>query len=358
MASRVVLHVGLMKSGTTFVQRTLLANHESLAEAGILFPGPPWRVQVDAVRDLIDHVSDHANSLAPDGPWRSLVEQIRAWPGTAIISMEFLGPRTPAQVAAVVEAFSDAELDVVVTARDLARTITSMWTESVQNSGTTSWHDYLQAIRDNTGEGRGFWRQQRVVPIVERWMGAVGRDHFTLITVPPSGGPRGLLWQRFAEVAGVPVDLLDLEVRNNTGIDAPSAMVMRALNERLAEAGLEGRDYDRFIKRGLGKRGLGRGRRQGARVGLDEEWVRARSGRQIDRLRKLDPRVVGELAELEAQAVSGVDPDGLGAEEQLEAALDAMAVLAQLWAEDLRKQERRAKRRRRRARRQSQGSRS
>lgn len=85
MATRVVLHVGLMKSGTTFIQRTLLANQAALADAGILFPGRRWRVQVAAVRDLIDHVSDEGNTLAPDGPWHRLVEQVRAWPGTSTL---------------------------------------------------------------------------------------------------------------------------------------------------------------------------------------------------------------------------------------------------------------------------------
>ncbi|QIX25603.1 hypothetical protein ncot_02600 [Nocardioides sp. JQ2195] len=346
MASRVVLHVGLMKSGTTFIQRTLLANQAALADAGILFPGRHWRVQVSAVRDLIDHVSADANTLAPDGPWLSLVEQVRAWPGTAIISMEFLGPRTPAQVAAVVDAFSGAEIDVVVTARDLSRSITSMWTESVQNSGTLGWHDYLHAIREDTGEGRGFWRQQRVVAIVERWMRAVGRDHFTLITVPPPGGPHGVLWERFAGVAGVPMDLFDLETRNNTGIDAPSAMVMRALNERLDD--VDGVDYDRFVKRGLAKQALGKRARPGPRVGLDEKWVLARSRRQIERLRELDPPVVGDLAELEARTVPGIDPGDLDAEEKLEAALDGMAALVRLWAEDVNERETRARKRRQR----------
>lgn len=351
MATRVVLHVGLMKSGTTFIQRTLLANQAALADAGILFPGRRWRVQVAAVRDLIDHVSDEGNTLAPEGPWRRLVEQVRAWPGTAIVSMEFLGPRTEAQVAAVVEAFADTELDVVVTARDLSRTITSMWTESVQNRGTTSWADYLRGIRDDTGEGRGFWRQQRVVGIVRRWMDAVGRDHFTLVTVPPPGAPRGLLWERFAEVAGVPVDLCDLEVRTNVGIDAPTATVMRSLNERLAAAGLEGRDYDRFVKRGLGKEGLATRPEPGPRVGLDEEWVLARSRRQVTRLRELDPPVVGDLAELDAGPVPGTDPDATSAEQQLDAAVDAMAALVQLWADDVRELERESARWKQRAKR-------
>ena len=55
MATRLVLHVGVMKSGTTFVQRVLLANRDRLAEHGVLFPGKQWRRQVVAVRDLMVH---------------------------------------------------------------------------------------------------------------------------------------------------------------------------------------------------------------------------------------------------------------------------------------------------------------
>jgi hypothetical protein len=37
----VFFHVGLMKSGTTFLQGRLNANRRLLAEQGVLFPGPP-----------------------------------------------------------------------------------------------------------------------------------------------------------------------------------------------------------------------------------------------------------------------------------------------------------------------------
>ena len=40
MAERVVVHIGLMKSGTTFLQGRLDANREQLAAQGVLFPGP------------------------------------------------------------------------------------------------------------------------------------------------------------------------------------------------------------------------------------------------------------------------------------------------------------------------------
>ena len=55
MADRVVLHIGSMKSGTSFIQNVLGNNREALAEHGITFAGERWRDQVTAVQDLIAH---------------------------------------------------------------------------------------------------------------------------------------------------------------------------------------------------------------------------------------------------------------------------------------------------------------
>ena len=55
MAERVVLHIGSMKSGTSFIQNVLGNNREALAQHGISFAGERWRDQVSAVQDLIAH---------------------------------------------------------------------------------------------------------------------------------------------------------------------------------------------------------------------------------------------------------------------------------------------------------------
>jgi hypothetical protein len=340
MATRLVLHVGVMKSGTTFIQRVLLANQQRLHDEGILFPGKRWRRQVVAVRDLMAQVGDKGNELEPDGPWNTMAAQIREWPGIAILSMEYLGPRSAAQIAAVRETFADTEVEVVLTVRDLARSITSMWTESVQNRGTTYWAGYLRAIRSGKQPvGQAFWRQQRIPAIVERWTAAFGRDHVTVITVPPAGSPRDILWKRFASVAGIPENLCDLDVTGNAALDAPSALVMRRLNERLAEreggAGMDPKVYDRYVKRGLAKNGINKRAHRGASVGLNNPWVMLRAQKELRDLRALDPQVVGDLAELKSRRVKGVSPSRISTEQQLEAAVDGMAALLDLWIADI-----------------------
>ncbi len=332
VAKRVVLHIGAMKSGTSFIQNVLHRNRAVLAEHDILFACDRWRDQVRAVHELMDHGSPQQPPFPPEGYWCRMVEQINAWPGTAIVSMEFLAPRQRPKIEIIKEAFADADLQVVLTARDLARSLPAMWTESMQNRGVKTWSEFLDGVRDEeSGDkaGQWFWRNQRISGISQRWSEAVGRDHFTLITVPPKGAPPTLLWDRFADVVGIPAGLCDLEVRSNPGIDAASAMVLRALNERLAADGFNRPDYERVVKGVLAKQGMVRRGRESVPLGLDERWVRRRSKQELDRLRELDLRVVGDIEELASLAVPGVHTKKVTAEQQLEAALDGLQFMAQ-----------------------------
>jgi hypothetical protein len=245
--------------------------------------------------------------------------------------MEFLAPRKEPKIAVIQEAFAGTDLQVVLTARDLARSLPAMWTESTQNRGVRTWEEFLDAVRNEDmaqKPGRWFWKHQRLSDIASRWSDAVGRDHFTLITVPPSGSPPGVLWDRFASVAGIPDGLCDTEVLSNPGIDAASALVLRALNERLAEEDISPQVYQRLVKSALAKQGLAkRDRDDSLRLGIDERWVRRRSKEELKKLRQLDIRVVGDIAELEARPVPGVHTNKVSAEQQLEAALDALAFM-------------------------------
>ncbi len=331
VATRVVLHIGAMKSGTSFIQNVLDTNRARLEEHGIAFAGERWRHQVLAVRELSERGGSGQDPISPDGPWQRLVDAVHAWPGTAIISMEFLAPRQRPKIAIIQEAFAGADLQVVLTARDLARSLPAMWTESTQNRGVRSWEEFLDSVRKNdtsSKPGRWFWKHQRLSDIASRWSDAVGRDHFTLITVPPKGAPPNVLWDRFAAVAGIPEGLCETAVRSNPGIDAASALVLRELNERLGPD-FSRQAYERIVKSGLAKSGLVRRGRESVPLGLDERWVRRRSKAELKKLRRLDLRVVGDIDELEAQPVPGVHTSKVTAEQQLEAALDGLAFLVE-----------------------------
>ncbi len=154
--------------------------------------------------------------------------------------MEFLAPRKEPKIAVIQEAFAGTDLQVVLTARDLARSLPAMWTESTQNRGVRTWEEFLDAVRNEDmaqKPGRWFWKHQRLSDIASRWSDAVGRDHFTLITVPPGALRPASCGTASRRWPASPTGLCDTEVRSNPGIDAASALVLRALNERLAEDG-------------------------------------------------------------------------------------------------------------------------
>jgi hypothetical protein len=332
VAKRVVLHIGAMKSGTSFIQNVLGQNRARLQEHDIRFACERWRQQVQAVHDLMDHGGPDQPPLELDGAWHRLVDDIARWPGTAIVSMEFFAPRQGPKIETIKEAFAGSDLQVVLTARDLSRSLPAMWIELVQNRGVRTWDEFLEAVHHPDGGhkvGHWFWRNQRIPDIAERWSEAVGRDHFTLVTVPPKGAPPSLLWDRFASVAGIPEGLCDLEVRSNPGLDAASALVLRALNERFEAEGFDRREYERIVKGVLAKQGMVRRGREAVPLGLDARWVRRVSKQQLARLRELDIRVVGDIDDLEFVAVPGVHTKKVTAEQQLDAALDGLEFLLQ-----------------------------
>lgn len=335
MAKRVVLHVGLMKSGTSFIQQVLRTNDELLRDRGILFP-TPWRVQVRGVRDIIDHGSRGQEPLADDGPWRKLMRQIGDWPGTVVCSMEFLGPRGPRKVRDILADLPTDDVQVVVSVRDLARTIPAMWQENVQNWGHLSWEDYLAGVReedrDRPGSGRSFWSRQDASGITGTWLAEAGREHVTVLTVPTRSAPSSLLWERFASTLGVDPEGFDLDVPSNPSLGLPSLLVLHDLNARLREASTEitPKDYERSVKRLLAKKTLAA--RREPRLGYDADWVAARGDLEIERLRELGVRVVGDLEELRCAPVEGISPDDVAAEDRLAAALEALAVMTEKLA--------------------------
>lgn len=359
MVRRLYLHIGAMKSGTSFIQNVLGAHKEQIQrDHGLLFPGKRWRKQVGAVHDLIETGGRKQEPMAPDGPWRTIAAEINAWDGDAVFSMEFLGPRSLEKIRQIEESFPSTDLQVVLTGRDLARSIPAMWQESVQNAATVTWPEFLTAVReerrDVAGPGRWFWNHQALAEMADRWSTEVGRDHFTFVTVPPSGADPALLWTRFADVVGLGGATYSLDVRANPSIGVASAMVMREINLALHADELSRSQYHALVKHGIAKRGLAHRAKQEPRLGLDEPWVHERGMAEIAALEALRLQVVGDLAELTPQPVRGVHTDDVGLDDQLAAAVDALAIAVEN-CEDTGKGKKRRKRRLGRGRRQGVG---
>jgi hypothetical protein len=308
-----------MKSGTTFIQARAQANRDLLADRGILFPGPRWNRQVRAVSDFIGGV--HAGA----GDWDSLRQEIAAHPGVALISMEYLGPLRPVLIARLVEELGDTDLHVVVTLRDLGRAVPAMWQETLTNRRTWTWTEYRHSIEHGGDAGHRFWRQQAAGRIVGRWASGVGSDHVTVVVVPPAGAPAELLWDRFCEAAGIaPADWAPARSVNRS-LGAPSALLMRRLNQETAD--LELHEYKSRVK-ALAKNVLVTRRLEEEPIGFTvPDWLREISMGMTRRIADSGVQVIGDLAELGPVDVPGVDPDTLGPDRELAVAVAALNLL-------------------------------
>ncbi len=321
MAERVVLHAGLMKTGTSYLQRRLQANRKALRQQGFLFP-TPWRSQVLAVSEVLGRKRTFSGQVA--GTWDELARKFAEHDGTGLLSMEFFGPAKPDRIARVVDslgAASGTDVEVVLTLRDLGRGVPAMWQESLKNGGHVPWATYVSGLEGGDApHAKAFWRQQGAVRIVRNWAKAVGQDHLTIVTVPPPGAAPGLLWDRFCTAAGIDgADFTPIEPANES-LGAASSLVLRELNEALSGGdGAEGphwMDYNRVVKMGMAKKLLPERRGEEDAIGYHpSSWVLERSQEIAAKLDALQLRVVGDLDELEPVAVPGVDPDEVGAEE-------------------------------------------
>ncbi|EON24728.1 hypothetical protein CF8_1216 [Nocardioides sp. CF8] len=325
MSRRLVLHVGAMKSGTSFIQSRLFANKRMLlTERDILVPGMNWLSQVMAARDVLG---------SGEQQWAKMAGKVHAHEGTSVISMEYLGPVRPVVTQRVAATFPDHAIEVVVTARDLNRTIAAMWQETVQNGRTWTFADYLAGIEawrpghrdaiEPPEAGRTFWRQQNLVRIARTW-GELAP--VTVVTVPPPGAPRELLWERFCSVLGTAPTGFAPARMDNESVGAASTLVIRRLNELLNEAGLpfpEGTDLRKGV---LAKQVLAARKSAEPAIGLPvAPWVVAHAAHLVSALSEAGVSLVGSWDDLTPVDVPGVDPASLDSAEVLDAAIAGLA---------------------------------
>ena len=325
MAQRVFLHVGMMKSGTTYIQRRLFANQERLAEAGYELPADGNGQLIFAVGDVLGRKRmGGTRGGVREGAWQRVVDRSLEWRGDVIISVELLGDAGPRGIRKVLDSFPGCEIHVVITARDLNRTVPARWQEMMQNRGTVSWAEYVDAVRKRSrGPGQAFWRHQDLGQMATRWAEGLGdpsRVH--VITVGQPGAPADQLWNRFASVVGFDAGALADIGAHNESLGLASALLMLRLNRAAAEGDLSWADYNRHVKRGLAKAVLNKRRDEEPRLGFPvPDWVREATQQMTDAVRASGVHVVGDLAELEPVPVPGVNPADVTLEDELEAAV-------------------------------------
>jgi hypothetical protein len=235
MTTRVYLHVGAPKSGTTFLQGVLESNRATLADAGVLVVGER---HLDRIHAALQIREDPRLADLPESArhaWDTLVRQIREWQGeSAVLSYELLAAASSQQAGRALADLAAYDVHVVITARDLGRSAVSAWQERLKFGLTTPLEKWVPKGEDDQGEWG--WHTLDPSAVVQRWGATLPADHVHVVTAPRPGAPADQLWHRFAEACGLGALSVDLEVaRANESLGVVQAELLRRVNQGLGE---------------------------------------------------------------------------------------------------------------------------
>ncbi|MGH3355130.1 MAG: hypothetical protein ACRDOJ_04485 [Nocardioidaceae bacterium] len=332
MASRVFLHIGLPKTGSTYLQDILRTNHVALVAQGLLLPGrrgDHYRAYLD-VGGYLESGKRGDPGRVP-GTWDALVAESHDWAGDVLFTSElFCGLRSN-QIARVVEDLQPAEVHVIIVVRDLARSIPAAWQQSVKIGVRTSLSDYCQSIMDRTPATSRFREFRFPDKVLRRWSRHVPAQRIHVVTIAPPGSPRELLWQRFSQVIGVAPDSCRLtQTRSNESLGATEAELVRRVNVHVVPR-MHRVEVIRWVRDELANRLLAlRDDRQ--RFGVPEgalPWAAEESRRIAKILAERGYDVQGDLDELVSSPrdTHAHSPDNVGDEQLLAVATETIAEL-------------------------------
>ena len=332
MSTKVLLHVGCPKTGTSYLQDVLFRNQAVLREHGILYPADRFDAHFLAALDLMTLPWGGLETEAV-GAWDRLAEQVREWDGTAVVSHEIFARATRAQVERALASLGDAEVHLVLSVRDLVRQVPAEWQENVKHRSHITYARFLRTIRDpgrDSKIGSWFWAVQELPDILDRWASSVPPERVHLVTVPPPGADRGELWRRFSRTFGLDGLPLDLTAeRENPSLGVPETALLRTINQRVTSV-LAPPDYRPLVREVLAHQTLSRGVAS-ARLGLapdDHAWAQQLSRSWVEVLGERGYDVAGDLEDLIGPpAAAFADPDTAAADELLPPALDAIGAL-------------------------------
>ena len=144
MAQRVYLHIGLPKTGTTFLQTTMWHNRPQLEQQGFLYPGNK-RMDHYVASQVVRGAPPEKLGGAADS-WDRLRSELAAWPGTGLVSHEFFCLATRRAARRAVRDLGGPEVHLVLTVRDYQRQFPAVWQEALKMSSGQTFDEFMDSV--------------------------------------------------------------------------------------------------------------------------------------------------------------------------------------------------------------------
>ena len=333
---RLILHVGLSKSGTTALQSVVATSRSELASHGVAVPlSTRPAVERVVLRPLGWRPGSGFVAPRERDPLARLVRCLRSVAERdALISSEDLAELDGPTVRSVVALAQSEGFDVqlVVTARAWTRQLPSEYQQFLKHRLADTFPDFLESVRTGEGfYGQHFRLRQDLAQVCARWAADVPRQNMHVLVLPRSGEDRAFIFREASTVLGVPPSVLPPRQRDvNASYGVLEAEVYRRLNVELARL-LPGRTQRTYrpVRRVLSQGALKRG--ASPRIVLPPDhlaWVGAESTRQVGALAEKGYCIHGDVEWLLADARDTGPAPVISEEDVSQAAIETLARFA------------------------------
>lgn len=297
-----LLHVGMMKTGTTALQSTASRRRAELARLGVLYPGVHYNHRREA-QALLRRRPGAARTRRDS--WDGLLAEVDdAGERRVLISNELLAS-APEPVARQLRDDLGPPAHVVLTVRSYAAVLPSLWQQYVKSGHREDLAGFL-ALRllDDETAARDMARHDQG-SVVRRWVDVFGPEHVTVVVVDKREPTRAS--SSFEALLDLPPGTMHEAALGgeslNRSLSVHEAALLLAVNRLVADHHLSRDQTNRLLLKGVTKRMLDEGRppapdEQIALPPWAVEPARARSRAYADAIAASGARVVGDLDEL------------------------------------------------------------
>lgn len=297
-----LLHVGLMKTGTTALQSTASTRRHDLLHHGVRYPGSHYNHRREA-QALFRRTSP--TSRAHPDYWDKLMAELRADDTSRIlISNEMIAAGDRAVAQRLLDDLGPLT-HVVFTVRSFASVLPSLWQQYVKSGSQQDFEEFLaRRLVSDCDPPRDMARHDQAA-IVSRWAEVFGPENVTAIVVDKSEPRR--VPSSFETLLGLPPGMLyEPELRGeslNRSLSVHEASLMLTVNRFLAAHDLPKGDVDRLLFKGATARLLD----ECTAPDPDSQLVlppwavepaTARSRQYAEAIAEAGVRVVGDLGDL------------------------------------------------------------
>ena len=232
----VLVHIGLPKTGTTYLQSCLAGHVDDLAALGVDYPGDDTN-QVPALFAPLEWFSPARDHHHAGERWQRLRQQVASHRDRVVISAENLAVADAEKAARVIGGLGYERCRVVVTLRALDLVLSSFWQHEVRAGLTTGFDDWAEEMAlgpGGTNENSSFWIVNDWGRVIDVWTSVCGAERVAVVVLPRHAGESIL--RSFEHLIGLPDSLLSPThaARTNRSMTWAEAELIRQLNVSLA----------------------------------------------------------------------------------------------------------------------------